>query len=319
MAFSTRAFDTGDVLEAFGDLTMKQDYLDRWRESHAHQVREIRFILHKLRYSPLSLVGIGIIFILVCVAVFAPFIAPYPDDAFYDMHPDDKLLAPQAGHWLGTDDFGRDMLSRIIFGTRLSLMIGIYVVALSVIVGVPLGAIAGLFGGRVDEVIMRFTDIFLSFPPLVLAMAISAALGPNLINAIIAISVTWWPWYTRIVRGQTLSLREQPFIEVAKALAVSKSRIIFRHLIPNSLAPVTVQASLDVGYAILWTAALSFVGLGAKPPVAEWGLMISIGRRYLPDSWWYATFPGLAIMITVLGFNLLGDGLRDVLDPRLRR
>ncbi|NIO05025.1 MAG: ABC transporter permease subunit [Proteobacteria bacterium] len=300
-------------------LIRRRSSLNSFRDTHAHQLRELRFILHQLRRSPLSLAGIGIILTLVCLAVFAPYIAPYPGDAFYDMHPDKKLLAPQKGHWLGTDDFGRDMLSRIVFGTRLSLMIGIYVTGLAVMVGVPLGAIAGLSGGRLDEVIMRVTDIFLSFPPLVLAMAISAALGPNLINAIIAISVTWWPWYTRIVRGQTLSLREQPFIEVARALAVSKRRIVFRHLIPNSLAPVTVQASLDVGYAILWTAALSFVGLGAKPPVAEWGLMIAIGRRYLPDSWWYATSPGLAIMITVLGFNLLGDGLRDVLDPRLRR
>jgi len=306
-------------MKLLNTLTRREVSLDRWREKHAHQLREVRFILHQLRHSPLSLAGIGLILILVCVAVFAPYIAPFPGDAFYEMHPGDKLLAPQDGHWLGTDDFGRDMLSRIIFGTRLSLMIGIYVTAIAVMVGVPLGAIAGLSGGRVDEVIMRITDIFLSFPPLVLAMAISAALGPNLINAIIAISVTWWPWYTRIVRGQTLTLREQPFIEVARALAVSKRRIIFRHLIPNSLAPVMVQASLDVGYAILWTAALSFVGLGAKPPVAEWGLMIAIGRRYLPDFWWYATFPGLAIMMTVLGFNLLGDGLRDVLDPRLRR
>jgi peptide/nickel transport system permease protein len=257
--------------------------------------------------------------LLVLVAIFAPVIAPYPGHAISDTNPDDKLQAPSAKYWFGTDELGRDMLSRVIYGTRISLQTALIAVGMALLIGVPLGAIAGGLGGWVDEVIMRITDVFLSFPPLLLAIAISAFLGPNLRNAMLSIAISWWPWYTRIIRGQAVSIRERQFVRAARAIGTPRSRIIFKHILPNTFAPVIVQASMDIGGVILTIAALSFLGLGAQPPTPEWGLLISTSRTYFLNAWWYSTFPGIAIFITVLVFNLIGDGIREVLDPKTRK
>jgi len=289
-----------------------------WKIEHESQLKELRFILQLIRRNPLSLGGISVLFLLITMAIFAPIITPYPEDVI-ETHPAERFLPPTWEHLMGTDDLGRDIFSRIAFGSQVSLRVAALVLLFSASIGVILGGIAGFIGGTVDEVIMRITDMFLSFPSLLLAMAIAASLGPSLTNAMIAISVTWWPWYARLVRGQILSLREQPFILAAKALGLSRKRIIFRHLLPNCLGVVLIAISMDAGYVILTAAGLGFIGLGAQPPTPEWGLMISTGRTYMPRYWWCATFPGIAIMITVLAFNLIGDALRDITDPRLRR
>jgi len=281
-------------------------------------MEEYRVIFDLLKKNPLSLAGIVIVLGLILVAMFAPIIVPYPNDVS-EVHLERSLRPMSWEHPFGTDDMGRDIFSRVIFGTRISLQITVVVIAISLAVGIPLGAIAGYIGGWVDETIMRITDMFLAFPSILLAMAIAAALGPSLTNTMIAISLAWWPWYTRLVRGQALSIRERTFVEAARAMGVSRKRIIFQHILPHTFGPVVVQISMDVGYVILTAAGLGFVGLGAQPPAPEWGLMISIGRTFMPQWWWYATFPGLAIMLVVLGFNFLGDALRDIMDPRLRR
>ncbi|MCH7588714.1 MAG: ABC transporter permease [Chloroflexi bacterium] len=211
------------------------------------------------------------------------------------------------------------MLSRIIHGARISLIIASVTLGVGGLIGTTVGLAAGYFGGWVDEVIMRVTDVFLAFPPLLLAIAIASALGPNFFNAILAIALTWWPWYTRLVRAQSLSLRERAFIEAAHGIGVNDLTIIRRHILPNVLTPVLVQATLDIGTAILTAAGLSFIGLGTQPPTADWGVMINIGRLFvLGGRWWIATFSGLAIFLTALAFNLLGDGVRDAADPRTR-
>jgi len=229
-----------------------------------------------------------------------------------------RLKPPSSAHWLGADQLGRDVLSRILFGTRISLTIGLVVVGSAGTFGTLVGLIAGYRRGLVDEALMRVTDVFLAFPALILAMAITGALGPNLNNAMIAIAVVTWPVYARLARAQVLSLREREFVEAARALGASPGRIIWHHLLPNSLAPILVQASFDMGGAILSAAGLSFIGFGAQPPTPEWGVMISEGRKFISTQPWLSLFPGLAILLTVTAFNLIGDGLRDALDPRLR-
>jgi len=283
------------------------------------RIEEFKYSIHLLRKNPLTVFGISIILLLLFVAVFAPFIAPYPEHAKGTVDPKNAYLPPSFKHIFGTAGMGRDIFSRVIYGARISLKVGSLVIFLCLIIGSPLGVVAGYSGGKIDEIIMRITDIFLGFPPLLLAMAISAALGPNLTNAMIAIAISWWPWYTRLLRGEAVSVKERAFVEAARATGVSNTKIIFRHILPNCLTPVIVQASMDFGSVILTSASLSFLGLGAQPPTPEWGLMVNIGRSYLLDYWWASTFPGLAIFVTVLAFNLLGDGLREVLDPRTRR
>lgn len=283
------------------------------------RIREIRMSFYLLNRNRLQRVSLVIICILVLTAIFAPLISPFPSHAISATNPGDKLLPPSSKYIFGTDELGRDMFSRVIFGTRISLVTAIIAVGLALLIGVPLGAIAGGVGGVVDEIIMRITDVFLSFPPLLLAIAIAAFLGPNLENAILAIIVSWWPWYTRIIRGQAVSIRERQFVRAARAIGTPLPRIIFRHILPNTLAPVIVQASMDFGSVILTIAALSFLGIGAQPPTPEWGLLISTSRSYFMNAWWYSTFPGIAIFITVLVFNLIGDGIREVLDPRTRK
>lgn len=263
--------------------------------------------------NPLSAAGTVIVCLAILAALFAPLIAPFDP---IQMAPQDRLLPPGGMHWLGTDDNGRDILSRIIFGARYSLIAAFGILILAAITGTIIGLAAGLFGGWLDEILMRITDMFLAFPALVLAMALTAALGPSLVNAVMATALVWWPWYARLVRGQALLLKQEAYVEAAVIAGASRWRIAFHHILRNCLTPLIVQLSLDMGYAILTLAGLSFVGLGAQPPTPEWGSMISVGRDYFLDNWWMVTFPGLAIFITVMAFNLLGDGLQEVLSPR---
>jgi peptide/nickel transport system permease protein len=282
------------------------------------QRRQISYLIHLAKKNPLFVGGLAFVLVLTLSAVFAPYITPYPEDAEHGIHFSEKLSPPGKDHWFGADALGRDIFTRVVFGARMSLIIGLTVVLLSIGVGVPLGLVAGFFGGRVDEIIMRISDIFLAFPPLLLPMAIAAALGASVMHAMLAIAVSWFPWYVRLVRAQTLVVREALFVESARSMGVNAGTILFRHILPNVLSPVVVQASMDMGYAILAAASLSFIGLGAKPPAVEWGLMITASRAYFLDYWWTVTFPGLAIFATVLAFNLVGDGLRDLLDPKIR-
>lgn len=283
------------------------------------RIREIRLSLYLLGRNRLTRLSLGMVILLVLTALVAPFIVPYPEHIEAETNPVDKLLPPSGKYFFGTDELGRDIFSRVIYGTRISLQTALIAVGLALLIGIPLGAIAGATGGMVDEVIMRITDIFLSFPPLLLAIAIAAFLGPSLENAMLAIAVSWWPWYTRLIRGQAVSIRERQFVKAAKAIGTPPVRIIFGHIVPNCIAPVIVQASMDIGGVILTIASLSFLGLGAQPPTPEWGLMVSTSRNYFLNAWWYSIFPGLAIFVTVLVFNLLGDGLREILDPKTRK
>lgn len=272
----------------------------------------------RLKRNKMAVLGLIILIILVLLAVFADVIANY-DNVVIKQNLAHRLQGPSAAHWLGTDEFGRDIFARLVHGTRVSLQVGIVAVGISIVIGGILGAVAGYYGGKLDNTIMRIMDIFLAVPSILLAIAIVSALGPSIINLMLAISISSVPSYARIVRASVLSIRDQEFIEAAKAIGASNTRIIFRHIIPNSLAPVIVQATLGVASAILSTAGLSFIGLGIQPPAPEWGSMLSGGRQYLRYAWWVTTFPGVAIMITILSLNLLGDGLRDALDPRLKQ
>lgn len=272
--------------------------------------------LRRFKRNRLGVTGLVIILVLVVIAVFAPWIAPYPKDATGAVHVTDALMPPSRAHLFGTDDLGADVFSRVVFGARYSLAVGLAVVGLAALIGVPLGALAGYFGGFVNQLIMRITDIFLTIPGIVLALAIGAAMGPGLFNATIALALVWWPGFCRLVQGQVLALRQQTFVEAAHVVGVPQGRIVFRHILPNTLTPVLVKISMDIGFAMLSAAGLSFIGIGAQPPTPEWGAMVSLGRLYMPDWWWVATFPGLAIFLAVFAFNMLGDGMRDALDPR---
>lgn len=273
-------------------------------------------LFRRLMVNPLSAIGTLLVVVAILLAICAPLIAPFDPVA---MAPQDRLLAPSTLHWFGTDDNGRDIWSRILFGTRYSLLSALGILVMASTLGTIVGLIAGLFGGWVEEVLMRLTDMFLAFPALVLAMGLAAALGPSLFNAVIATVLVWWPWYARLVRGQTLQLKQAAFVEASVIAGASWPRIAIHHILRNCLTPLIVQISLDIGYAVLTLAGLSFIGLGAQPPAPEWGSMVSVGRDYFLDQWWMVTFPGLAIFISVMAFNLLGDGLQEVLSPRSRR
>lgn len=277
-----------------------------------------REVWRMLKKNKMALLGLGILVILVLLALFADVIADY-DTVVIKQNLANRLKGPSAEHWLGTDEFGRDIFARLVHGARVSLKVGIIAVGISIILGGILGALAGFYGGRIDNIIMRIMDVFLAVPSILLAIAIVSALGPSIINLMVAISISSVPRYARIVRASVLSIRDQEFVEAARAIGANNARIIFRHIIPNSLAPVIVQGTLGVASAILSTAGLSFIGLGIQPPAPEWGSMLSGGRQYLRYAWWVTTFPGVAIMITILSLNLLGDGLRDALDPRLKQ
>ena len=284
--------------------------------SETNGTRTARHVLSVILRDPLSFASTLVIILFIFMAIFAYQVAPYPDEGAGKTHATNTLLAPSADHWFGTDKLGRDIVSRVIMGARPALIIPIGVVLFAVLLGAPLGALAGYKGGWLDEVIMRITDLFLAFPSLLLAMAIVSALGRGLDKAAIALIVSWWPWYTRIARGVTLSLKERYFVEAAKAIGVSDTVIIFRHILPNMISPILVQATVDLGLVILAMGGLAFLGLGTQPPSPDWGLMVSDGRTYILDQWWIATFPGLAIFVVLLAFNLVGDTLRDIFDPR---
>ena len=266
--------------------------------------------------SPLITAGGAVALLIVLVALAAPLLAPFPADAGSATHPVSALQAPSLHHLFGTDQVGRDVFSRVLYGARVSPLIALLVLVIACVVGIPLGVAAGYFGGAVDESIMRVTDIFLAFPSLLLSLAFAAVLPPSLTSLTIAIAITWWPWYTRLIRGQAASVAGRPYVESCRALGIPAWRILLRHVLPNSVTPLIVQVSLDVGGVILTASALSFLGLGAQDPTPDWGLMVAEGENYFTTQWWLVTYPGLAILLTALAFNLLGDGLRDVLDPR---
>jgi peptide/nickel transport system permease protein len=269
----------------------------------------------RMARSPNLLVGLLILAIVVGAALFAGFLAPYNpiDQAFAD-----QLRPPSWAHLFGTDEFGRDIFSRVLYGARIALTVGVISDGISLVTGVVLGIVAGYFGGAADSAVMRTVDVMLAFPYLLLAMIVVAILGPSLTNAMIAIGIVYTPQFARLVRGAVLAIREQEFVEAAAALGAASVRVLARHVLPNVLSPIIVMATLTVGFTIVETAGLSFLGLGATPPTPEWGSMLATGRSYMLTAPWIATFPGLAILVTVVGFNLVGDGLRDLLDPRLR-
>jgi len=288
-------------------------------KSETQNTRTFRHVLMVIARDPLSLASTIVIIIFILIALFARQIAPYPLEGAGKTNVSNTMLPPSWEHPFGADKLGRDVLSRVIVGAQPALIIPIGVVLFAVLIGAPLGALAGYKGGWLDEVIMRITDLFLAFPSLLLAMAIASALGRGLDKAAFALVISWWPWYTRLVRGVTLSLKEKYFVEAAQAIGVRDSMIILRHILPNTISPILVQATVDLGTVILAMGGLAFLGLGTQPPAPDWGLMVSEGRTYILTQWWIATFPGIAIFLVVLAFNLLGDTLRDIFDPRQYR
>jgi len=271
--------------------------------------------LRRFGRNPLSVAGLSLVLLVILAAIFAPWLAPYPEDGRGDaVHFSKTFRPPSWEHPLGTDEVGRDLLSRLLFGARLSLLLGVVVLTLAVLIGVPLGLLAGYFQGRLEAILMRITDVFLAVPPLVLALAATVAFERSLFSSMIAISFAWWPWYARLAYGETLSIKQEDFIQAVESQGASPLYTMLREILPNMTSPLIVKITLDMGYAILTGAILGFLGLGAQPPTPEWGTIVSSGREYLPDKWWISTFSGLAIFITVLGFNLLGDGLRDFFD-----
>ena len=279
---------------------------------------ETALVLRKLAEDRLALVGLLIVLALFACAIFAPWLATHPD-AVIEINPAHRLRPPSAEYLMGTDRLGADIYSRLLFGARITLVISVVAVGAAVVVGVPLGLVAGITDGFVSSAIMRLADIFLAVPQIVLAIAIAQTLGPSLPNVILALSATFWPWFTRLVYAETRAVRNETFIEATLALGASPSRVIWLHILPNIISPIIVRITLGMGFTILTAAALGFLGLGAPPPTPEWGRTIAESREFLPDAWWYAAAPGLAIFLVVIGFNMLGDGLRDVLDPRTRR
>lgn len=299
---------------AEGVIKLNREQREITHEIASQSLSSIAF--RQLRRNRLAILGAIILFLLLMVAIFAPVIAPYDP---YQTNYSNVKQPPSAAHFLGTDELGRDVFSRLIYGTQISLTIGLVVVGISMTIGVTLGAVAGYYGGMVDLIIMRVVDILQSFPFIVLAIAMVAVVGPSLMNMMLVLGSVTWIWYTRLVRGMVLSLRETDFIEAARALGASNSGIIFRHLVPNILGVVIVQASFNVAEAILAAAALSYLGLGAQPPTAEWGAMLSNAKEFLRILPVMSIAPGVAIMITVLAINFIGDALRDALDPTLRQ
>ncbi|WP_373202838.1 D,D-dipeptide ABC transporter permease [Citrobacter amalonaticus] len=270
-------------------------------------------LLWLMKSSPLTMIGGVIIVLMLLLMVLSQWITPYNPNAI-DLSA--RLLPPTAAHWFGTDEVGRDLFSRVLVGSQQSIVAGLVVVGIAGGIGSLLGCLSGVMGGRADAIIMRMMDIMLSIPSLVLTMALAAALGPSLFNAMLAIAIVRIPFYVRLARGQTLVVRQFTYVQAARTYGASRWHLISWHILRNSLPPLIVQASLDIGSAILMAATLGFIGLGAQQPSAEWGAMVAIGRNYVLDQWWYCAFPGAAILITAVGFNLFGDGIRDLLDPK---
>jgi peptide/nickel transport system permease protein len=274
--------------------------------------------LHRLLRDRSAMLGLAIIVALVLAALFATPLATFPQDVS-TYHPPNRLLPPGARFWFGTDRMGGDIYSRLLFGARITILIAVVATSVSVLIGVPVGLVAGYYNNRVSDLLMRVSDVFLAVPQIVLAIAIAQTLGPAIQNVILALSVTYWPFWARLVFAETRSLRNEVFIEAAVALGASPLRVMALHVLPSIASSVIVRTTIGMGGTILVAAALGFLGLGPPPPTPEWGRMIAESRAFLPQAWWYAAAPGMAILLVVMGFNLLGDGLRDVLDPRLRR
>lgn len=280
---------------------------------------EFRLYLNLVWKNPVYLVGLVIVSLFIVIGLIAPYILTRPEDAWgLTYNVSKRLMPPSLEHPFGTDEYGRDLLNRVLLGARFSLIIGVSVVVLSLAIGIPVGLVAGYVGGKIGTALMRVTDMFLAFPPLLLAIALAATFGRGLSNTILALSLSWWPWYSRLVYLQVSSVRNLPYVDAARVIGISEARIMFRHVLPNSLTPVITQATLDVGSAILEASALSFLGVGVPPPTPEWGLLVSSGWQLISKAWWISFFPGLAIVVTVLGFNLLGDAVKELMDPRLR-
>lgn len=266
--------------------------------------------------NKLTLVGFLIVGIIVAIGVLSPLIAPYDPNL---MNMPERLAAPSGSHLFGTDEMGRDILSRIMYGARISIVVGVVIVLCSAAIGCFLGSLSGYAGGKIDQAVMAVTDMILAFPSMVLALALTAAMGPGLVNTMLAVIIVRIPMYTRLMRGQVLVQKEQQYVRAAKTFGERPFMIVLRHIVPNCLTPLMVQMTLGIGDAILIASSMSFIGLGAQPPTPEWGAMISTARIYAIDQWWYAAFPGLFILMTIMGFNLIGDGIRDILDPRSRK
>jgi peptide/nickel transport system permease protein len=275
-----------------------------------------RIAVETLRKSPLSMVGLFIVVLVLVLAIFGPWIAPFPDDAGATVNFAERLQPPSWKHWFGTDIVGRDVLSRVIVGARISMIIAACVIVLAVLIGVPIGIIAAYWGGWLGNVLMRINEVFLAIPSLVFVLAVAALLGPSLPVVIAAIALAWWTWFARLAYGEALHIKEEQFVEAAQVSGAKGLRIAFGEILPNLTSVLIVKITLDIGYVILLGAALGFLGLGVQPPDPEWGIMVAEGRDQLPNAWWLTTFPGLAIFITVVGFNLLGDGLNDLLGAR---
>ncbi len=280
----------------------RSQYADVWR---------------RLKKSKTAIIGIILITIFFCMAIFAPFIADYEEDAI-KMNVRNRLQPPSKENWFGTDEYGRDIFARIVYGTRISLFVGVISVSIALSFGGFLGAIAGYYGGRIDNIIMRVLDVLLAIPTILLAITIVAALGASMLNLMIAVGISNIPGFARIVRAAVLSVKDQEYIEAARAIGAKDHVIILKHVLPNSMAPIIVYATLKVATAIMATASLSFIGLGVQPPTPEWGSMLASGRAYIRDQMYIVLYPGLAIVLTVLSLNLIGDGLRDALDPKLK-
>lgn len=270
----------------------------------------VRFVLYSIRRSPLAIIGLVFILSVVIIAIFAPVLAPHDP---FKTSMKIALSPPSATYLLGTDDVGRDVLSRLIYGSRMALAVAFTVAGIASVVGTLVGAVSGYFGGALDMVVMRIVDVFLSVPPLVLAIVAVAVLGPSLVNVMLGLSLVWWTWYARLVRGEVLRLKEANFVLALRSLGCGSWRIIFGHIIPNCMGVILVQTTMQLGWAILYSAGIEFLGIGARPPAPSWGLMICVGHMYLPYAWWLSVFPGLFIFVLVMGFMLLGDSLRDIL------
>jgi peptide/nickel transport system permease protein len=281
-------------------------------------MQTIGFLLRKLLEDKTALLGAIIIVLLILAALLAPYLATHPEDVA-EFHPQLRLMGPNANNWFGTDRMGSDIYSRILFGARITISIAVIAIGTSVLIGVPIGLVAGWYHGWFSDLLMRVSDIFLSVPQIVLAIAIAQTLGPSIENVILALSITYWPFWARLVYAETRSLQNETFIEASIALGASPLRVMLLHVLPNIASSIIVRTTIGMGGTILTAAALGFLGLGAPAPSPEWGRMISESREFLPEAWWYATAPGVAIFLVVMGFNLFGDGLRDILDPRIRR
>ncbi|MBT1156803.1 ABC transporter permease [Aminobacter anthyllidis] len=279
----------------------------------------LRRAFFRFSQSKLSMLGAVIVAVVVFFTVFGTVLAPYPEHIAGGVDTASRFMAPSAAHPFGTNELGQDVLSLVMAGTTVSVLAGLGVVLIGSVIGTLVGAVAGFARGWVDEVLMRLTDLTLTIPGLILAMAIAAALGSGFGNMVIAIALSWWPGYARLVRGEVLAAREEVYVTAARALGATPKRILFRHILPNVVSPIIVKMSLDMGFAILTVAGLGFIGIGVRPPTPEWGTLLSISRSYMPDYWWTAMAPGMAMFLAVFGFNLLGDGLRDILDPKARR